>query len=1354
MISFQTNIDSLIAQQNLNINSAFQSQTIQQLTSGYRINSSGNDAAGLAVANQDRDQIAQITQGVANGNDGTAQLQIMDGGMSNISMILDRLQTLATQSASSSFTGSRSNLNAEFQTDLGELNRQAQAIGLNIGGTFAQTMDVYLGGGGGSTATSISQDGQVSINLSKSTVDAQSLGLSGMQVVAGSTDISTGSAYHSVSQIVNNQANTTATAGLTTFYLSGPGFSDNSKVALSVNLSGVSDTSTLVTAVNNAITSAANGTSPAAQALKSANITASVSTDANNGQELAFNSSTAAFQVEAGDQMANALMGNLTSQTGSTGVAVATTVAGGNTATTGTSFTPGGVTVQISGAGLASPVNLTFGSATTTVDAAINSLKAQVQGSTALQAAGITVSGSTGGPLTFTSATGETFSVQSTGDTQNVLGLGSLNTSSAVNSPAFYSTITGVAPAVTGNGLATLGFSLNGGPTDGGGAGTAATITGTAPGTASVNTSSFANSLALSVNGTTVNVNFANDANKSATESWANVAKYINSQVDAAMGWGSNVQVATVSGSGATSALNLTDPYANSSSTLTVTPDGANDGASTSTLLGLSAHYNSAAPTATGSDAIGNTVTLNMAGGDATAAAYTSGAASANVTTSGANAALNFNLDGQAVVASFANDANSAGTASVFTGSALGGAATVNTAALQAQHAVFSGGTIGATVNTAALAAQAGVFTGSAMGGSATFDTHLGGTLTVKIDGNSATAISFGSDANKGANETQAQVAAYINSTLDTALGTNGVNYASFSGSGALSIASQTTGGSSAVQVTNNGLSQALGLTTAGQAGTVTSSGAAAQTLSVTIPGANGGNPQIIDFSTDANKEATETQANIQTFINANLTGGTAAFVNNKLVITSTATGGAASVTLVNGAASQALGLTTVGQAGGALVATGAAAQTLSVTVAGSNSGNPQVIDFSGDTNASATESQAHILTYLNTTSPIAGVTASFSGTGQLIFTSTGTGSAASVGVANNTAAQTLGLTTAGSSNPTTVTGKDETLAQVVSFLNTTAQKALGTSTAANIFTLNANNTISVASQTKGATSTIQLTAGSGNTATTASIVTALGMTQATLASGSGPSLTSMVNTLNQAFSANTALQDAGLQASTSNGGTTLTIASSNQTNFRLDEYGTAGTNLGFGLTSGPFTGLTSGVSNASMIDAGGASAIGTSGATNMSFAPMKFGSDDQGITIAANSSSGVMQSLTLTLRNEAATARRPAGHHRLRRRLYQFATATEQQPTLQSIVAVKENVGGIEKINFLSALPSFSASVGSSSNGNGINGGVAKTFNSVANGAAANASIDTLDRRTIRGHGGDRRGSAVGNRPGRHRQG
>src|SRR5438105_523522 len=144
MLSIQTNVNSLVAQQNLSVNSTFQSKTIQQLTSGYRINSSGDDAAGLAVANKFRNTISELTQGVANGNDGVAQLQIMDGGMNNISMMLDRLKTLATQSASGTFTGNRTTLNSEFQTDLAEIDRQATSIGLNTGGLFNKKLDVYL----------------------------------------------------------------------------------------------------------------------------------------------------------------------------------------------------------------------------------------------------------------------------------------------------------------------------------------------------------------------------------------------------------------------------------------------------------------------------------------------------------------------------------------------------------------------------------------------------------------------------------------------------------------------------------------------------------------------------------------------------------------------------------------------------------------------------------------------------------------------------------------------------------------------------------------------------------------------------------------------------------------------------------------------------------------------------------------------------------------------------------------------------------------------------------------------------------------------------------------------------------
>src|SRR5580704_17042849 len=111
--SFQTNVTSLVAQQNLETNATFQSQTITQLTSGYRINSSGDDAAGLSVANGLRASVAELTQGISNANQGVNVLQTVDGGLNNISQILDQLQTLATQSASATFSGDRGTLNKE-----------------------------------------------------------------------------------------------------------------------------------------------------------------------------------------------------------------------------------------------------------------------------------------------------------------------------------------------------------------------------------------------------------------------------------------------------------------------------------------------------------------------------------------------------------------------------------------------------------------------------------------------------------------------------------------------------------------------------------------------------------------------------------------------------------------------------------------------------------------------------------------------------------------------------------------------------------------------------------------------------------------------------------------------------------------------------------------------------------------------------------------------------------------------------------------------------------------------------------------------------------------------------------------
>jgi flagellin len=179
MNSIQTNVNSLIAQENLQVTNTFQTKTIEQLTSGYRINSSSDDAAGLAVANQYRDQTAELTQGVRNANDGTSQLQIMDGGLNNISQMLDRLQTLATESASTTFTGDRSTLNTEYQGLLTEIDRQADNIGLgaNSSGNLT-TLGIYIGGGQNSNTNS-----SVNVNLNNSGVGAAALGLAQTSVL-------------------------------------------------------------------------------------------------------------------------------------------------------------------------------------------------------------------------------------------------------------------------------------------------------------------------------------------------------------------------------------------------------------------------------------------------------------------------------------------------------------------------------------------------------------------------------------------------------------------------------------------------------------------------------------------------------------------------------------------------------------------------------------------------------------------------------------------------------------------------------------------------------------------------------------------------------------------------------------------------------------------------------------------------------------------------------------------------------------------------------------------------------------------------------------------------------------------
>ena len=175
--------------------------------------------------------------------------------MNNIGKMLDRLKTLATQSSSSTFTGDRTVLNKEYQTLVGEIDRQAQGIGLSSGGHFAKSMGVYIGGGTTASGASDSSNGTVTLDLANSVVDSKALGLRTSQFtgqsVAG-TNLAVAS-NTSVAKIVSANSSTgTATA---TFQLSGPGFSATD---ISVDLTTSDTTKTVTDKLNAAIQGAGN----------------------------------------------------------------------------------------------------------------------------------------------------------------------------------------------------------------------------------------------------------------------------------------------------------------------------------------------------------------------------------------------------------------------------------------------------------------------------------------------------------------------------------------------------------------------------------------------------------------------------------------------------------------------------------------------------------------------------------------------------------------------------------------------------------------------------------------------------------------------------------------------------------------------------------------------------------------------------------------------------------------------------------------------------------------------------------------------------------------------------------------
>src|SRR5579885_108064 len=123
-LSILNNIPSLMAQNQLAITNQSLQQTLFRLSSGSRINSGADDAAGLAIAAGLRANISALTQSARNASDGVGALQVADGALAQVTSLLNRAVTLATESATGTVGDSqRVALNSEFPAIKAEIDR-------------------------------------------------------------------------------------------------------------------------------------------------------------------------------------------------------------------------------------------------------------------------------------------------------------------------------------------------------------------------------------------------------------------------------------------------------------------------------------------------------------------------------------------------------------------------------------------------------------------------------------------------------------------------------------------------------------------------------------------------------------------------------------------------------------------------------------------------------------------------------------------------------------------------------------------------------------------------------------------------------------------------------------------------------------------------------------------------------------------------------------------------------------------------------------------------------------------------------------------------------------------------------
>ena len=178
-IIINTNVASLSAQKNLGYSQSKLSESFNRLSSGLRINSAKDDAAGLAISESLTSQIRSFSVAERNAGDGISLAQTAEGSLGEIHGVLGRMREIATQAANGTLNETdRDFLQAEFnalQSEIGRIQESAKFNGRQLVGTTAATVTLQVG------LDDVSSD-QISISLggvSLSTVRGNGTGVAG-----------------------------------------------------------------------------------------------------------------------------------------------------------------------------------------------------------------------------------------------------------------------------------------------------------------------------------------------------------------------------------------------------------------------------------------------------------------------------------------------------------------------------------------------------------------------------------------------------------------------------------------------------------------------------------------------------------------------------------------------------------------------------------------------------------------------------------------------------------------------------------------------------------------------------------------------------------------------------------------------------------------------------------------------------------------------------------------------------------------------------------------------------------------------------------------------------------------------